>query len=89
MPADPQTAQLHELAVDAEKNLEQLATGLAQAGANEAAVDALTSMAEAVRRIAKSLVAPEPDPADAADEPPTMNSATDELTSQLAAKRQA
>lgn len=87
--ADQTTAALHELAVDAGKNLEQLATGLAQVGANEAAVDACTSMAEATRRIAKGLVAPTPDPADAADEPASMNSATDELTSQLAAKRQA
>lgn len=89
MPADPHTAELHELAVDAEKNLEQLATGLASAGANPAAVDALTSMAEAVRRIAKSLVNPAAEGDDAAEEPPTMNSATDELHAQLAAKRQA
>lgn len=87
---DPQiVAQLHEHAVEAGKHLEQLSTGLAKEGGSEAAVDACTSMAEATRRIAKSLVAPEPDPADVADEPPTMNSATDELTSQLAAKRQA
>ncbi len=85
--ADHETAGLHEHAIEAGKHLEQLATGLASGGADPAAVDAVTSMAEATRRIAKSLVAPAPDPADAADEPPTMNSATDELTSQLAAKR--
>jgi hypothetical protein len=46
---------LHELAVDGEKNLEQLATGLAQAGANPETVQAVEQMADVLREIVKAL----------------------------------
>jgi hypothetical protein len=59
-------ADLHVLAVDAEKNLEQLATGLAQAGADQGTVQAVTKMAEVTRQIVKALGAGQSQTADAA-----------------------
>lgn len=46
---------LLETAVNAEKNLEQLATGLAEAGADPQAVKAVSQMAEVVRKVIKAL----------------------------------
>lgn len=75
---------LHSVAVDAEKSLEQLATGLAQAGADEGTVKAVTSMADVTRKIVKALgqgqeqtadtEPPEPQPEP--EQPQTMDSAT-------------
>ena len=48
-------ASLHDEALQAEKHLEALATGLAQAGAPEGAVNAVTKMASVTRDIVKSL----------------------------------
>lgn len=48
-------ADLHELALNAEKNLEQLATGLASAGAGDQTVQAVSAMADATRKIAAAL----------------------------------
>lgn len=46
---------LHEYAVQAEANLEKLATGLAQAGASPETVKAVEQMAEVTREIVKAL----------------------------------
>lgn len=46
---------LHGLAVNAEQNLEQLATGLAQQGADEQTVNAVSQMAAVVRKIVSAL----------------------------------
>ena len=46
---------LHKYAVDAEANLEKLATGLAQAQADPGAVEAITKMAGVVRKLVVAL----------------------------------
>ena len=46
---------LHEYAVKAEENLEALATGLAQAGADEGTVQAVSQMASVTRKLVKVL----------------------------------
>jgi hypothetical protein len=46
---------LLEKAVAAEKNLEQLATGLAQGGVDQKIVDTVTQMAEVTRKIVSAL----------------------------------
>lgn len=54
---DPQAAadKLHSVAMAAEKNLEQLATGLGQVGASPDVVKAVTQCAEITRKIATGL----------------------------------
>lgn len=49
------TDQLHTHAIEAEKHLEQLATGLAEIGADPAAVKAISQMADVTRKIASGL----------------------------------
>jgi len=49
------TDQLHTHAIEAEKHAEQLATGIAQIGADPAAVKAVTQCAALFRKIAVSL----------------------------------
>lgn len=51
----PTAASLHDLALEAERNLEQLATGLASAGAEDNVVNAVSQMADATRKIASAL----------------------------------
>lgn len=46
---------LHDHALQAEKHLEALATGLADAGAGEETVKAVTQMADVVRKIVSAL----------------------------------
>lgn len=46
---------LHEYAVEAQDNLEKLATGLAQAGASPETVDAVEQMAAVTKEIVKAL----------------------------------
>lgn len=46
---------LHDLALEAEKNLEALATGLGQAGADPNTVKAVSKMADVTRQIVKAL----------------------------------
>lgn len=83
---------LLETAVQAEKHLEQLATGLAQQGADEATVKTVGQMAEVTRKIVTALgkgqentadnepPAPEAQPAPAADEQPrTIAEATNQI----------
>jgi hypothetical protein len=77
---------LHEHAVQAESHLEQLATGLAKAGAADPVVKSVTQMASITRKIVSALgkgqehtadtqpPAPQPD-----GQPRTIGSATDEL----------
>ena len=48
-------AALVNLAVEASKNLEALATGLAQAGADDGTVQAVTKMADVARKLTKAL----------------------------------
>lgn len=74
----PSAAKLHDSAVKAEKELEALATGLAQAGADPGAVKAVTQMADVVRKMvgmmAKQAQAEQPEAAK-----PTISSATDDM----------
>lgn len=79
MPAS--TDKLHDHAVQAEKHAEALATGLAQVGADEAAVKTVTQCAEILRKIATALAKggtsddqPEPE----AQQPRTMDEAVDQ-----------
>lgn len=64
--ADP-TSSLHEVAVQAEKALEALATGLGQVGAPPDTVKAVSKMADVTRQIVsalgKSNAEPTPEPA--------------------------
>ncbi len=77
--------KLHEHALQAEKHLEQLATGLANAGADPAATKVVSQMADATRKIIKSLAsaaqATQPEP------PPGVDGATDDMQAELKAKR--
>lgn len=93
---------LHQYAVDAEANLEKLATGLAQAGADQQTVAAVSKMAEVTRKLVKALgkgqeqsgdnqpPAPEqaPSPEQQPQARPTMDSATHDLHQQMIARAQ-
>lgn len=57
-----------QYAVEAEKNLEALATEFSRMGADEATVDAVTQMAEVCRKIVKTLGEGQEETGD--DEPP-------------------
>lgn len=87
-------SDLHSIAVNAEQSLEQLATGLAQAGADDNTVQAVTKMAEVTRQVVKALGAGQEQTADSA--PPeqqpqhhTMDSATADLHNQMMSRAQA
>lgn len=91
---DP-TAQLHDEAVQAEKHLEALATGLAQVGASDQTVKAVTQMAEVTRQIVSALGQHQEEPAQEAPaeehQPGSMHEAaaqTHQMMQQAAAKRQ-
>ncbi len=86
------TNDLHGLAVSAEQNLEKLATGLAQAGADDGTVKAVSQMADVTRKVIKALGKGqaatgdgEPAPPEAAaqpeqpQQPQTIGGATDQL----------
>lgn len=85
--------QLHEIAVDAEKNLEALATGLAQAGADEPTIKTVTQMADVARQIVKALGKGQEETGDAEppapepEQPQTMDSAAGHLASAMAQPR--
>lgn len=88
-------SDLHTAAVNAEQNLEQLATGLAQAGADEATVQAVTKMAEVTRQLVKALGAGQeqtgdqaPPAASSEQQPNTMDSATADLHNQMLSRAQ-
>lgn len=86
--------KLHAHALKAERELEQLATGLARAGADPAAVKATTQMADVCRRLAAGIAKqglagrqsapPEPQQP---QQPPTMDTAANQLQAQLQARR--
>lgn len=81
-PAPAPADNLHEHAVQAEKHLEQLATGLAQAGADDGTISTVTKMAEVTRKVVMALgkgQAATGDHAPPAAQPHTMASATDAL----------
>jgi hypothetical protein len=73
---------LHEHALAAEKNLEALATGLAEAGASPETIKAVTQMAEVARQLVSALGAGQEQTGDdepaAAEEPGTIDQATAE-----------
>jgi hypothetical protein len=74
--ADP--IQLHTHALQAEKHLEALATGLGQADADPGVIKAVSQMADAMRKIA-SAMAKAPTPPPKAGRPASMQDATNEL----------
>jgi hypothetical protein len=87
---------LHEYAVQAEGNLEKLATGLAQAGASPETVKAVEQMADVTRQIVAALgkgqeeTGDEEPPAEQ-EQPRTMDQAANETSQMMqdsAAKRQ-
>lgn len=94
---------LHEVAVAAEANLEQLATGLAQSGADEKTVKAVSQMADVCRQIVKALgkgqeatgddEGPAEDAAEPSEEPGeqprSFDQASRQLTDEMRAKREA
>lgn len=91
--ADTATS-LHDHALQAEKHLEQLATGLAQAHADPGTVQTVTKMAEVARKIVSALGAgqaatsdtqPPAQPAPAPAQPHTMDSATTALHQDMVA----
>lgn len=56
VPATPGGApSLHQHALDAERSLEQLATGLAQSGVSDPVVSSVTKMAEMMRQLVGAL----------------------------------
>lgn len=84
--------QLHKFAVDAEQNVEKLATGLAQVGAPEPTVKTVSQIADALRTIAKSLAsaaqaAPAPEPTPGPEPRHTMASATNDMMAEAKAQR--
>lgn len=80
-------AKLHDLALSAEKNLEQLATALSQNGADPGAVKAVSTMADVMRKMLKTMASQAQ-----AEQPPqprhTMDSATNSLAADIRARRQ-
>ncbi len=79
----PDTEQLYDLCVEAEKKLEQIATGLGQIGAAPEAVEAVSKMADVVRKICAGLAkGMKEEPAEPSH---TMASATDEMMAERAA----
>src|SRR5688572_12063369 len=98
-PATPSGAPtLHEHAVAAERHLEQLATGLGQAGADNQVVQTFSKMAEVTRKLITALgrgqeVSGDAEPpAEEAVEPPppsrprTIQGATEEMHAQMKPK---
>lgn len=63
-----QPSSLHEHAVEAERHLEALATGLAGAGADEGAIKTVQKMADVTRQLVKALGKGQEESGD--DEPP-------------------
>lgn len=82
-PAATQSDKLHDLALSAENNLEQLATALAHAGADETATKAVAQCAAVMRKIVAAMGKSTADaPPEAAPPRPTIGSATDEMMAQ-------
>lgn len=79
--------KLHGHAAEAEKHTEQLATGLASAGAPPETVKTVEQIAEALRTIAKSLVSAAQN-APAPEQEQTMDTATDDMMAEASARRE-
>ena len=82
---------LHEYAVQAEANLEKLATGLAESGADEQSVKVVSQMAEVTRKIVVALgkgqeSTGDEEPAEPQPRRQTMDSATNELHAETQAR---
>lgn len=78
------TDQLHAHAMEAEKHLEQLATGIASVGADDNTVKAITQMADMCRQIAAKLAQ------GMKEEPPPARPTADEaIAAHMAQRRQA
>lgn len=93
MAENPQSVEsLHEHAVQAEKHLEALATGLAQEGASPETVKAVTQMADVARELVKALGKGQESTGDeepAAPEPQEQPSTIDEAAAQTQEAMQA
>jgi len=88
---------LHEVAVSAEENLSDLATGLAQEGADQDVISTVRKMAGVMRKIVRALgpgagqppqeqAAPQPQAQEATPaQPQTMDAATNHLHSAMQA----
>lgn len=85
--------KIHSCALDAEKELEKLATYLAQAGVDNQIVDTVGGMADAMRQIAKSVGKPSkqgeaPVEQEAPQKRETMDTATNSLVDDVRARRE-
>jgi hypothetical protein len=100
-PATPSgAASLHQHAVDAERSLEQLATGLAQAGVDDQVVKTFTQFADVTRKLVSALGAGQEQTADNAppadealapsppSQPRTIHGAAQAMLGDMAAARQ-
>lgn len=86
--ADPATGgSLHDLALQSEKDLEQLATGLASAGAPEELTKAVGQMADVMRKIVSALGQGQENTGDS--EPPGPPKTFDEASNQMMADHKA
>ena len=77
---------LLEYAIQAEKNLEQLATGLGQEGADEGTIQVVTQMAEMARKLVRAMGKQDSAPKPEAAAPPggaTMQSATEGMAADV------
>lgn len=85
------TDKLHQYALDAEKNLEKLATGLAHAGVDKSVTSAVTKMADSMRKIVQAMGKTQPPPEaepEAPAERETMDSAADGMIDDVRAARE-
>ena len=83
----PDTEQLYDKCKQAEKLLEQIATGLGQVGAGDDAVRTVSQIADVVGRICNGLA--KGMKAEPAEPPHTVQSATDAMMADHAAAQQA
>lgn len=82
----PDTEELYDKCKQAEKLLEQIATGLGQLGAAPEAVKAFSQMADVVEKVCNGLAkSMKEEPAEPAH---TMDSAADEMMAERAAARE-
>jgi phosphoheptose isomerase len=84
------TDQLHTFAITAEKNLEQLATGIATVGADDNTIKGISQMADACRTIAVKLAqGGNAAPAHEAASPQPHPSTNDAIAAHMAQRRAA
>lgn len=80
------TKDIHGLAVEAERSVEQLATALAQAGAGDETVRAVEQIADVLRQFVTTLGKGQ---AETADEEPAQPRSFDQATSEMMDERRA